>query len=672
MVTTVMNNIQIFEIEIEDYRQYVDNQTIDLRNSSDKHINIVEGQNGSGKSNILNAITLCFYGEETHTDSNDEEGLDSDPLVSKKRLQDLSVGDSVQGHIEIVLGKEEPQYAFRRTFSTARQEDITVNERREPQYNSSIGDLRLRQRIGGGNDWKPNPNPENILQEILPTHVHEYFLFDGEQLDEFFKTGYTDLVRAAVLDISHIELVNSAVDHLKKVQREFESESSELGGDIENLQKRKEKASQELERLQTKKSNLEADKEEAENKLDGVYTDLAGSADDEVREAQHRRVYLEERLDEQDDELLSAKKDVGNSLAKAGGVAYNTNALTYAIEQLEKYEASENGIPGLTEELLRATISNNECICGTDLSECESAREHIEELLDEQTSESQDAIEGRLRMERALEEGDDLIEDLLDDLKQLEDKRTSIAENEDELLSIANRLEDEDIIDNERAKGLEERRQSIQSRISSIDRDIGELDGKIEQQKEVIEERREEWREAMKEQDEHNLLIKQSEFLDESIDWFSEIKSEVLEKVRGDTEARLERYYNDLIWKNEDYEVILTGEYEVRLYGPDGRKNLGSLSAGERQVLALSFMAALSKISGFSAPVVIDTPLGRISSEPKQLIAQNVPDYLDDTQVTFLMTDVEYDEDVRAYISNEVANEYHLDYQDGVTEVTTR
>jgi len=86
-------------------------------------------------------------------------------------------------------------------------------------------------------------------------------------------------------------------------------------------------------------------------------------------------------------------------------------------------------------------------------------------------------------MERALEEGDDLIEDLLDDLKQLEDKRTSIAENEDELLSIANRLEDEDIIDNERAKGLEERRQSIQSRISSIDRDIGELDGKIEQQK---------------------------------------------------------------------------------------------------------------------------------------------------------------------------------------------
>jgi len=115
-------------------------------------------------------------------------------------------------------------------------------------------------------------------------------------------------VRAAVLDISHIELVNSAVDHLKKVQREFESESSELGGDIENLQREKEKASQELERLQTKKSNLEADKEEAENKLDGVYTDLAGSADDEVREAQHRRVYLEERLDEQDDELLSAKR----------------------------------------------------------------------------------------------------------------------------------------------------------------------------------------------------------------------------------------------------------------------------------------------------------------------------------------------------------------------------
>jgi len=666
-----MNNVQIFEIEIGDYRQYKDNQTIELETSTDQHINVIEGQNGSGKSNVLNAITLCFYGDETHTDSNDDEGLESDPLVNKKQLQELDPGESAQGYIEIKLGKDEPEYAFRRTFSTARQENTTEGDREEPQYNSSIGELRLRQRFGG-NNWQPNPNPENILREILPTHVHEYFLFDGEQLDEFFQTGYTDHVQAAVLDVSHIELLNSAVGHLGKVQRDFESASSELGGDIQDLQEQKENASQELERLEQKRDDLENQIDTADEKIDNIYNKLAGSADDDVREMQQRRVYLEERLDEQENELVDAKEDAGAALAEAGGLAYNADALSYAISELEEYESSENGVPGLTEELLRGILSQETCICGTDLTECESAQEHVEEVLEERTEESQDAIEGRLRMERAFRHGQSLIDTLLNDLEDLEGIRSSINKNETELSRISARLEDEDIIDNERAQELEERRREIQGRISKMEREVGELDGKIKQQKQVVEARREEWKQAMREQDEHDLLVRQSEFLDDACDKLTEIKGEILEQVRTETEKRLERYYSDLIWKDEDYEVVLTEEYEVRLYGPDGRKNLGSLSAGERQVLALSFMAALSKISGFSAPVVIDTPLGRISSEPKQLIAQNVPAYLDDTQVTFLMTDVEYSEDVRAYISNEVANEYHLDFQNGVTEVTDR
>jgi DNA sulfur modification protein DndD len=94
------------------------------------------------------------------------------------------------------------------------------------------------------------------------------------------------------------------------------------------------------------------------------------------------------------------------------------------------------------------------------------------------------------------------------------------------------------------------------------------------------------------------------------------------------------------------------------------------LSAGEKQVLALSFMAALSDISGFTAPIVIDTPLGRISSEPKELIAQNLPAYLEDTQITFLMTDEEYTSTVQGLIQDRVANEYKLNYANGTTEVT--
>ena len=83
-------------------------------------------------------------------------------------------------------------------------------------------------------------------------------------------------------------------------------------------------------------------------------------------------------------------------------------------------------------------------------------------------------------------------------------------------------------------------------------------------------------------------------------------------------------------------------------------------------------MAALSDISGFNAPVLIDTPLGRISSNPKKDIAQNLPDYLEGTQMTFLMTDEEYTEGVQSMMEHKVVNEYQLVYNNGTTEVISQ
>jgi DNA sulfur modification protein DndD len=664
-----MNNIQIFELKLKDYRQYKGDTVIPLETTSEKNINVIEGQNGAGKSNILNAITLCFYGVEEHTNAQGGESLESDPHVNKQVLDKLNPGESAEGFVEIKLGKDEAKYAFRRSFTSARQDNNDSSG--EPQYTSSIGELKLRQRFGG-NDWEPISNPENILREILPTHVHQYFLFDGEQLDEFFEEGYSNRVKNAVLDVSHVELLNSAVDHLDTVRRDYESESSDLGGNVSELQDRKEKAEQELERLKQKGNELEDELATAQREVEDINSKLSASGDDSVREMQERREFLEGKLEEKDNRLTGAKADVGTSIAKAGAVAFNADALNYAISAIEEYESSEDGLPGVTEELLDSVLSRGKCICGVDLDEMEDARSHLENLLDDYSSNGHDVIDGRLRMKRALDKGQSLIDDLLDDKQQIEDIRNWINDKETELQDISTKLEDEDTIDSEKAVELEQQRQRISDRLNRMNRELGELKGEIRQQEEVIEERKKEWKQAMREQEQQEMLVQKSDFIDRAADTLDDIKRDILNQVRSETEDRLEQYYNDLIWKDEDYDVTLTKDYEVRLYNQDGRKNLGSLAAGERQVLALAFMASLSKISGFSAPIVIDTPLGRISSDPKKLIAQNVPDYLEDAQVTFLMTDVEYSEDVRAFIADEVANEYHLDYQDGVTEVATK
>ena len=92
---------------------------------------------------------------------------------------------------------------------------------------------------------------------------------------------------------------------------------------------------------------------------------------------------------------------------------------------------------------------------------------------------------------------------------------------------------------------------------------------------------------------------------------------------------------------------------------------MGGFSAGERQALALSFMAALNYVSGFKAPLVIDTPLGRIDEgKPKWQIAENLPRYLEQRQVIMLVTGSEYTDEVRKRLINRVGKEYRIRFDE--------
>ena len=85
-----------------------------------------------------------------------------------------------------------------------------------------------------------------------------------------------------------------------------------------------------------------------------------------------------------------------------------------------------------------------------------------------------------------------------------------------------------------------------------------------------------------------------------------------------------------------------------------------TLPADERQLLGLSFMAALNSVSGFNVPIIIDTPLGRIPREHGKSIASNLSNYLKEKQVTLLVTDEEYTPEVKESLSERVGMSYSI------------
>lgn len=653
-----MTNLQILSITLKDYRQYKGEQTIDLGKRGERHINVIEGQNGAGKSNILNSITFCFYGTEEHLKEEKEGGLETFPLVNRDRLENLNDGGKATGYVEIELGETEPEYVFKREFTTIKTDG---------GFNSVVGDLNLQRRVN--RDWKPVDNPNTYLNEILPTRVHEYFLFDGERLHKFFEEGYPERVRTAILDVSHIELLNRALEHLDKMDTEIGRKASNFEGEAKRLKEELDETKRKRERKKERIDELEQDIAEAQSNIDRIDGKLRDSSDAAVREKQERRKYLNQRLNQLNDEISELKNETTEEMVEAGPIVYNLKALDFTHQQFAELAQAGQLPPKIQDWFVQELLESGECICGADLDSDEEKRRHLAELEQEMSLVMQENLEGKAEIPRIIDDGKDLVEDIISNRKKISEKQDELGEVDRELRDISNELKSYDLPEDVDVSSLESQRSEIEGRISEMRQEIGRVEHEIETLDEKVNELDNKWREEAAKETKHRTMMRKLDFVEEAHEELTEIKSTILAQIRENTEENMNRYFNDLIWKDEDYTVELGDDYTVSVYGRHGDNKIGSLSAGEKQVLALSFMSALTKISGFNAPIVIDTPLGRISSKPKKRIAQNLPSYLMDTQITFLMTDEEYTDEVRAHLQNSVANEYLLDYSNEITEV---
>lgn len=652
-----MEGIQILSMTVENYRQYEGVRNIDLGCEGPEHINVIEGENGTGKSNLLNAITYCFFGEEKHQENNVEEDAQL-PYANLNLLDEIDTGESVDGQIEIRLGKEEPDYIFKREFATYKTDE---------GYNDVPEDLDIKRK--SGTDWEnvEDSNIPIVRNEILPPQVSQYFFFDGEQLQEFFDSGYKDRIAKAIFDVSHIELLERSIDHLGNVRSDIESNASNYEGKPKEIRNRIEDLEEEKEKKEDERETVSGDIEDTKNEIKRIDKKLRDVADDHVKGLYEDRERLEDELEKTEKRLKTQKEKAKEELLHAGPLVYAEPALEHSKQTLE--EMSERGQlpPKIRDWFIDDLLEQGECICGAELDS--SNIEHLEELRQEVMTVSEDNLEGKAEIPMLLQRKEESVDRLMEARKRISETDSELQGIKQELRGVEEELKAYDVPNEVDVPALEEQREDLVNQRDDLLSKNGVLKREIEDLNNNIKAKRKELKDEIRKQEKYNEITKKLDFIDEVLNELEAIKEIILSDIRSMTEENIETYYNDLIWKDQNYDVNLGGNYGIEVMDDTGENRLGSLSAGETQVLALSFMAALSQISGFEAPVVIDTPLGRISGEPKKLIAQNIPNYLENAQVTFLMTDQEYTSDVRGLMEGTVEHEYLLDFEDGSTEV---
>lgn len=628
-------------LKLNNFRQYYGEQTVQFAYDNPRHVTVIRGINGAGKTSLFTALNWCLYGEST-----DEMG----EFVSKRAVtEDTGI---VETSIELGFRHEGIQYVAKR-----RREGFLFDRKVRAESDETFS----LSQIGIDGQFRTIRDPNWKIGSILPGDVRAYFFFDGEKIDNFARPGHENEVKNAVRKVLKIEAIDRATVHLQKVARDYRSDlkkHTKEGKLQESIARREMK---QAERDKLSKTLKEQQQEIAAAK--GHKEDM----DTQLKEIESSRQLGEERkrIEEDVSELQRQEKQLWldiRDIANRGFVWLAKPTIESAKEILnEKRQRGE--IPaGIRETFLNDLLTDMQCICGRSIQDGSDEHQNILRRLNESISSTLEIT--------VLDTASDLnhlsrqVKGIPTKLKFLMERRreinSEIESREGRLEEISEQLKDFDV---EEVSKLEKNREKQIDKITDLEAKIIHMNGRIEEKEKEILECDEEIKKAQASEQQARYLQKCVTLATDSARTAGEIYERFADDMRNTIEAEAQSIFQKLIWKESHFQGIhLSADYRLEVIDRYGMAARPEMSAGERQVLSLAFIAGMAKVAreGETVPLVMDTPFGRLSSAHRERITEHLPEIAD--QLILFVTDEELrDQDqARVNIGPKIGAEYRL------------
>ena len=383
----------------------------------------------------------------------------------------------------------------------------------------------------------------------------------------------------------------------------------------------------------------------------------------DIKELENERSRLEKNRDLLIRNINKENKEKKKTIIKNFPLVYAYSVMDDA-KNLCKNTKNEDVAQALySKELLEHILSENKCICGCDLSKDVHAHAIIDDLIKKANTSPilSSEIKNLLRnLNISMLE----IEDVNDNIKEYSN---NIKVYESDLSDVYEEIEDNKFkigrIDQTQIKELNKKIRELEKEKDDLISTRKSAEIKYDRTKKELDRLENEQRDQKIKNASVNKLKNYEEFCRQSILNLETLKSKLQKEIRTKVEQETTDQFLKLMWKNNFEKVLINSNYDVALKNVFGDiVPIGRLSAGEKLVLALSFVSALNNISGFDLPIIIDTPTGRLGTDMKNNVAETLPKYMANKQVTLLVTDEEYNDNFRNRILNNVGAEYKIDY----------
>jgi len=523
---------------------------------------------------------------------------------------------------------------------------------------------------------------QEYIRAAIPPSITQFFFFDGEKIQEIASDDHSEVrlqsSLEAALGIQYINRLAQDVAYLKQDERKSFVDITDADLEYKESELKREKSKLAKKRVEKDEIKSEIDlfkgqQEEARKRFEATFNQ-APESKDAIRENEKKRVKLTNRLGQLESEIRQLCENA-LPFSLAGKLFDNIRTQIEKERSTIQAEVIREHAAELAKKIVRA-VEEPEPIYREKLSaeKMLELERRIEKLLKAGDAASVEKILGLSERDAArvlnqietLEKSDVfLIKPLIEEKKEIEIQLKELAASV-------------------RSKGATESEQELFSNLQETIENCSIQIGRKTEQLRVAEDEiltlenriREIEVEIEKLYEKHHLSKDKADFIAEC-DAIANLLNQYVVRLRKNKVHLLQEktfeMYRLLSSKAGLIKDIQIDDknYEIKIIDRAGHEiKKSGLSAGEKEVFAVSLLWGLAQTSQLKLPIIIDTPLSRLDSMHRDNIVNN---YFPNAgeQVIILSTDTEIDNNYFNNMKGHLAGAAKLEFdqRQGLTTV---
>lgn len=627
----------LISLRLFNFRQFYGDNKIEFAHSDDKNVTLVHGENGIGKTTILNAVLWCLFDKLNSDFERQEE------LVHYDALREGANSCSV----ELLFEYESEEYLAQRHHTVGSKNIFKVFKIDNQNYEQV-------------------PLAEQFVKSVLPPQMANYFFFHGEGITAISDRQSSDTFRRAVRDILGFTFAEQAIEDLGKIRRRYAKKAEEIhkqDAEAKAAAEAKSKADDRVEELQTAIKDLEKSITAEDQLYDDLSKKVANSGNTDAERFERELRSVSQRIKTTERDLKECHLERQALIPKYAWAIFGSTLSEKGLEFIDESTMKGRIPAGYQDSFVSDLLGAGQCICGRVIEAGTREYQAVAALLEtantaaiHQRTMKARAAAGRMAGgERAF----------LDEVEQLENRREELERR----LRLA---QDEEAEIQEALRNIE--KAEIKRLTAALDacrknRDEQRIQlGSLKAERDAWKERADRYKKDLSryggDDEQLRSLARYEELIDEMIGRCSRRLDEVEDSARS---IIAETVNNILIrFSRKDYNIRVNQNFEFFLVREDG--GFVAKSKGENLLLNLAFVAALIDmakkrekaegdflVQGGVAPFVIDAPFGELDETYKGATAQFLPGTA--KQIVLLLSSSHWkgtvDEAIKPYVGAE-------------------